>query len=83
MGFWDNVGKLAKAGAQVGAKVASDTYGDMKEAQADAASKGDDQLARTLANRSGGTWAIGAARQELKSRGYSDDAIQSMISRHR
>ena len=55
----------------------------MKEAQADAASKGDDQLARTLANRSGGTWAIGAARQELKNRGYSDDAIQSMISRHR
>ncbi|HIF6136938.1 TPA: hypothetical protein ACX3IP_004399 [Vibrio parahaemolyticus] len=66
MGFWDNVGKLAKAGAQ-----------------ADAARKSDDQLARTIANRSGGTWAIGAARQELKSRGYSDDAIQSLVNRHR
>lgn len=83
MGFWDNVGKLAKAGAQAGAKMASDSYGDMKEAQADAARKSDDQLARTLANRSGGTWAIGAARQELKSRGYSDDAIQSLVNRHR
>ncbi len=59
MGFWDNVGKLAKTGAQAGAKMASDTYGDMKEAQAD------------------------AARQELKSRGYSDDAIQSLVNRHR
>ncbi len=39
--------------------MASDTYGDMKEAQAD------------------------AARQELKSRGYSDDAIQSLVNRHR
>ncbi|EJM7154843.1 MULTISPECIES: hypothetical protein [Vibrio] len=83
MGFWDNVGKLAKAGAQAGAKMASDTYGDMKEAQADAARKSDDQLARTIANRSGGTWTIGAARQELKSRGYSDDAIQSLVNRHR
>ncbi len=83
MGFWDNVGKLAKAGAQAGAKVASDTYGDMKEAQADAARKSDDQLARTIANRSGGTCTIGAARQELKSRGYSDDAIQSLVNRHR
>ncbi|EGQ9823620.1 hypothetical protein [Vibrio harveyi] len=83
MGFWDNVGKLAKAGAQAGAKMASDTYGDMKEAQADAARKSDDQLARTIANRSGDTWAIGAARQELKSRGYSDDAIQSLVNRHR
>ncbi len=55
MGFWNNVGKLAKAGAQAGAKMASDTYGDMKEAQADAARKSDDQLARTIANRSGGT----------------------------
>ncbi|EGR3966878.1 hypothetical protein DDN11_14685 [Vibrio cholerae] len=83
MGFWDNVGKLAKAGAQAGAKMASDSYGDMKEAQADAARKSDDQLARTIANRSGGTWAIGAARKELKSRGYSDDAIQSLVNRHR
>ncbi|EMD79690.1 hypothetical protein C408_1820 [Vibrio diabolicus E0666] len=83
MGFWDNVGKLAKAGAQAGAKMASDTYGDMKEAQADAARKSDDQLARTIANRSGATWSIGAARQELKSRGYSDDAIQSLVNRHR
>lgn len=83
MGFWDNVGKLAKAGAQAGAKVASDTYGDMKEAQADAARKSDDQLARTIAKRSGSTWAIGAARQELKSRGYGDDEIQSLVSRHR
>ena len=83
MGFWDNVGKLAKAGAQAGAKVASDTYGDMKEAQADSARKSDDQLARTIAKRSGGTWAIGAARQELKSRGYGDDEIESLVSRHR
>ncbi|MEZ8215286.1 MULTISPECIES: hypothetical protein [unclassified Vibrio] len=83
MGFWDNVGKLAKAGAQAGAKVASDTYGDMKEAQADSARKSDDQLARTIAKRSGGTWAIGAARQELKSRGYGDDEIRSLVSRHR
>ncbi|CAH6859119.1 conserved hypothetical protein [Vibrio chagasii] len=83
MGFWDNVGKLAKAGAQAGAKVASDTYGDMKEAQADAARKSDEQLARTIANRSGGTLAIGASRQALKNRGYSDDEIQSLVSRHR
>tara|TARA_Y100000588_G_scaffold8163_2_gene9416 strand:- start:151 stop:402 length:252 start_codon:yes stop_codon:yes gene_type:complete len=83
MGFWDNVGKLAKAGAQAGAKVASDTYGDMKEAQADAARKSDEQLARTIANRSRGTLAIGASRQALKNRGYSDDEIQSLVSRHR
>ncbi|WDZ72735.1 hypothetical protein PWW31_01935 [Vibrio harveyi] len=61
MGFWDNVGKLAKAGAQAGAKMASDTYGDMKEAQADAARKSDDQLARTIANRSGDTWYWGCS----------------------
>ncbi len=66
MGFWDNVGKLAKAGAQAGAKMASDTYGDMKEAQADAARKSDDQLARTIANRSGGTWSLGLLARSLK-----------------
>ncbi|MGX2968067.1 hypothetical protein ACWIW6_08440 [Ursidibacter sp. B-7004-1] len=76
MGFWDVVGKVAGAAAN-----------EVKEAgqraqvyKAEMGSHSDSELARIIKNDRGSSpMRAGAAMQELKSRGYDQEAIKDLV----
>lgn len=76
MGFWDSVGKLAKAaGNEI--KAANQRNQEYKE---EMTYKSDNELARIIKReRNSSPLKAGAAFQELKSRGYDPEGIKDLV----